>query len=327
MSIVYTDETALEFWRWHARTQSPFPTAEGARPYRLGTDNPSPFELHEECARFHCGGSPIHVLVSEAKQVRLGPDIAFHVHANPLPSRSCLRISSSASVVSPAFLFLRMATRLDRIALAQLGFELCGTYTRTPEDFDMRGFCHTEPLTTVREIGRFIAACQGERGIKRARSTLKLISEGAASPRETATAMLLSLPPRMGGYGIERPALNARIELSQAQQAEIGRLFVKVDMLWRAAKLVLEYDSDEWHGSKERLNYDSQRRNLLRSIGYDVITLTNSEAKSLAKMGRVAKCILKALGQRVRAGISDYDRRKWELHQRLILQSDPDSFL
>ena len=318
MTIIFTDETALEFWRWQARTQGRFMDHEPVQGSIEAPRAPGLRAVREECSRFRSTTGPIHVLACDAQRSHPVPDIALHSRRNPLPAGSCVRLPGETWVVSPEMLFIQMGRRLDQVSLIQLGYELCGSYAIAAPEHDLRGFCRTEPLVTLARITRFLDGATGEHGIQGARAAARFVCESAASPREAAASMLLTLPPRLGGYGLEAPLLNHRIDLSPSEQQTLGRAFLRADMLWPRAKLVLEYDSDAWHADKARLNYDSQRRNLLRSIGYEVISLTNSEIKSLAHLDRIVRSIRKALGCRFRTSIRDYELRKRELHQRLV---------
>ena len=84
--------------------------------------------------------------------------------------------------------------------LIQLGFELCGTYDTT--NGDVR---ECAPLTTVDRLDAFLASLGPMHGKKNASYALRYVANNSASPRETALAMLLCLPYRMGGYGIPMP--------------------------------------------------------------------------------------------------------------------------
>ena len=65
------------------------------------------------------------------------------------------------------------------------------------------------------------------------------------------------------------------------------------DLLWRDARVALEYESDAFHAGPDALMADSRRRNRLRALGYDVITLTNSEIKDVVAMDALANsCLL-----------------------------------
>jgi very-short-patch-repair endonuclease len=46
------------------------------------------------------------------------------------------------------------------------------------------------------------------------------------------------------------------------------------DLLWRAQRVIVEYDSDQWHAGRVRRAYDTTRQNRLTAEGYVVIPVT-----------------------------------------------------
>lgn len=317
MHILFSHRTAIGFWRWRSRLQADL-RLPAARPKELTGAIAPPSDIRVACQGFQEPQHPIDVLVSRASDKRKAADISYHVRSAPLPVGSVVRLDEGTYVASPELAFLQQATELDAVGLVQLGFELCGTYALAPDGFDMRGFCAREPLTKQAQIGRFLAALADERGLRRARAACGHVLDGSASPRETVSAMLLCLPSRLGGYGLPQPELNCRIDLNDAQRKGLGRHHLVVDMFWRKARVALEYDSDGWHASKERLAYDSRRRNLLKSLGLETITVTNEELKSLADLDRIAANLARLLGVRRRPRKEGCQAIRCQLHTRLM---------
>ncbi len=64
------------------------------------------------------------------------------------------------------------------------------------------------------------------------------------------------------------------------------------DFLWRTWNLILEYDSDAFHASKDRLGLDSARRAELQREGFSVITLTNHQLSSVEDFSVVTDALL-----------------------------------
>ena len=71
------------------------------------------------------------------------------------------------------------------------------------------------------------------------------ILDNAASPREAALALLMTLPNHLGGYHFARPRLNHSIELTGAARPLSRKEYYVADVCWPAQRLILEYDSDE----------------------------------------------------------------------------------
>lgn len=108
---------------------------------------------------------------------------------------------------------------------------------------------------------------------------------------EIATAMLLTLPRMYGGYGAQPCELNAQIV------TERGKFYG--DLVWPKQRVIVEYDSDEFHLSSAKFSADSARRNALIKAGWTVIVITNKQIRSMEVMGRTANAVLRALGRRM----------------------------
>ena len=132
------------------------------------------------------------------------------------------------------------------------------------------------------------------RGVKQVRTLLRYAVASTASPAEARVAALLSLPACWGGYGLPSPEANARIEVRRGGEAVAVRY---ADLLWRAYKLVLEYDSDAFHVGAEKIGLDSDRRAELQKEGYTVVTLTNLQLKQRDKLDDVVRVLCRAMGR------------------------------
>lgn len=124
--------------------------------------------------------------------------------------------------------------------------------------------------------------------------------------------MLLCLPCSCGGYGLPVPLLNRYVAA--------GKYIA--DLSWHESKVLVEYDSNEWHTGAERIARDSKRRGNLSLAGYQVVGVTNEQIKSIDEMDVVAQLIARGMGRRFRFP-RDYDYRgrqrhlRWELRQQV----------
>ena len=92
------------------------------------------------------------------------------------------------------------------------------------------------------------------------------ILDNAASPREAALALLMTLPNHLGGYHFARPRLNHSIELTGAARPLSRKEYYVADVCWPAQRLILEYDSDERHLTSEKLQEDAVKRMTLQAM-------------------------------------------------------------
>lgn len=305
MKLLAIDDTAKDFYLCAPQlTRGAKRTRACSAPDRP----PATADAEALCERF--SHPPYHVLTSQAQGSRTARAIRCHRHRGPLPSGSFLRISSDLLVASPEYLFLRAAKTLPLVHLIAFGYSLCGTYY-------LNDAGQGAALSSAAKISRYLARCEGMHGIKKARQALRHVLDNAASVREAATAMKLTLPCRMGGYGLPHPVLNQRIDLPSPARVNLGKSHVRIDLCWSACGVGVEYDSDAWHTGGTQITRDSRRRNELACLNFDIITVTNDEMKSVADMDRIAKALANKLRIRKRPAVKGYDRLKVDLRDIL----------
>lgn len=227
-------------------------------------------------------------------------------------------------LIPPEYLFLQMAETMIFLDLLLLGFELCGTY------FSGQGidaFANTsiaspkhKPFTRANKITRFLDSdvASQTNGIAQATQASKFLLDNSYSPRESALALMLTLPRRLGGYALPRPLLNQRINIPRSSSQLIRNDHFKCDLLWPKEGLAIEYDSDLHHVGAQKIAKDASRRDALALLGIQVITVTNKQFASMNEMDKVAHTVAKTLGIRQRNEKRyNYQTRKIQLLQQL----------
>lgn len=119
------------------------------------------------------------------------------------------------------------------------------------------------PLATIDDLVAIDRRFRGSRGAHARREALDLCDAGAESPRESNVRVLLM------HAGLPRPECNVDI-------VDGGRFIARVDMLFRDAKLVVEYDGD-YHRDPDQWSRDQIRRAELESRGYRVTVITRRD--------------------------------------------------
>lgn len=161
--------------------------------------------------------------------------IAHRVKPN-LPQNAILDTMNGFCVCSPEFTFVQAAAICELPKLIEIGYELCGTY-----DLSEGRYRECAPLTTVERLTAFAGAADGVHGVRKARRALRCVAERSASPRETVLTMLLCLPYGFGGYGIEMPLLNHRVDVVGDALKMTSKKYCVCDLFWPKANLVIEY--------------------------------------------------------------------------------------
>lgn len=318
------------------------------------------FSREVDLAELGIESRPVNVLVPTTQYRHKGKGILTHPWRNLLPKESFLRITNNVLVSSPEFALLQLSNvhvrrdpALDRslaryreerdalqsigidelppvenlypweqelslVKVAQIAMELCGTY-RLPANPEEETSYGRPRLTTVDAIKTFLAAIPGSNGYKHTGAprnlakVLNWVMERSRSPRETALALMLTLPLELGGYGLPQPALNQSLE-------EASVLDVQPDLLWKDARLVVEYDSSEFHADAgaDKVDSDIVRANRLRAAGYTVLEVTPGIVSNPQWLEALASQVAGLLGVAVPPADYSIKVRRSLLHKELF---------
>lgn len=253
---------------------------------------------------------PIHVLSLHNADRRNKVSLVSHVCHESLPEGSILKVDDEVLITSPALTFIQCATLLPEREIIKAGYELCGTYCVKGDVLYNR-----HPITTTAQLKACTETSTHLKGSRKAALALCHILDASASPMETALAMLLCLPYKIGGYGIAHPLLNHRIYSNTISNASN---YYSCDMYWPQAKLAVEYDSNEYHTGIERLNSDSTRRNELLGLDVSVISITNDKIKHRSSLEADVRTIAKRTSKRLRYKEPQFSHANRELRKCLF---------
>lgn len=232
--------------------------------------------------------------------------------AHELPHGSIQETDFGFSVTSPAATLLTMAGHVSRIHLLMAAYELCGSFTvfnpckrveldleaayeqgflrpgegwRRVENVDGMGtsLWSRQPALTPEGLVQFCEQASGLQGIKDLRWVASNLTGVTASPFEAQTSMLLGLPRRLGGEGLELKN-NQRIQLSPAARTIYPYNSCYADILIEGngdnAGVIIECQGRSVHAGEAAAISDSDRTTALISMGYEVILLTYDQITS-----------------------------------------------
>lgn len=154
---------------------------------------------------------PTHVAVPTAATRIRSPYARSTCYTRELPQGSFVDTGAGLLFSSPELLFIEMSKAMDPAALALLGYELCGTFSRDPVDPRVGDVTlDVEPVTSVARIAAYLKAYGGKLSVPRARAALSSIADNAWSPHGG------------GGCGLDVPACDGlwvRTGTARAQPA------------------------------------------------------------------------------------------------------------
>lgn len=263
--------------------------------------------------------APVHILVAAGATRRPVEGCVIHQAHVPLPAGSLVCVENGLMLSSPEHLYLQSATKLDKLELTWFASELCSVFSLHPTDKDT--LAPARSLTTLKRLSDYIqeASKFNPYGAKKALAGLTHAVEGAASRREIACALRMSLPRSWGGRGIPKPALNYALTIDKRHAAVHGWQRVSVDIAWPEAQLAMEYDSDTYHLDPRRRARDNDKRAVLERMGWRVVPFSTKQFDSIAMSDDTFRRIGVYLGVKNRSGESRYDwqSRRSQLMTRL----------
>ena len=278
MGLCLSFESALQYWLTKRGDEAVPETADRSRfsyasaSSRLLAREHLPLEPTEK--------RPLHLLVPDSTMKHDLEDIVVHVCCTQLPQHSFCRLGGDNLIASPELTFLQMAPRHSLWELVEIGCYLCSTFSISERG---RGYVgERAQLVTLDELRRYIESLPKRTyGKRQAARALEYVVELTASPKEVHLAMHYGMPPDLGGRGPIVISANQVIQIEEHGQRLLGESFLKGDLYLPDYNSDLEYDSEEFHTGKYRLDHTQARRNVLEAMRVKTVSATHGQIDTL----------------------------------------------
>lgn len=257
------------------------------------------------------------ILVPSENQRYTSTNIARHTYAGSPSDIPLFSLGEDIYTVSPEFALMQTVIGLPVDAALALAYEACGLYGK---DASRRGFYNRPALTSVSRIKTFASQNRGRRGSARMLRMIPYLFNKSRSPMETSIAIIMCLPVRLGGFGLNDFELNAEIPLNEEQRRMSGLDHAEIDFYFESNNLGLEYNSNLAHTGAARIARDSRRNNTLRYMGLKIITITWEDVRSVQAFEDLMKQTYKVLGKRWRPISDSTAEKRKQLWKNLIPQ-------
>ncbi|WP_143757982.1 hypothetical protein [Collinsella sp. An2] len=301
---------------------------------------------------YGCIDPPIHVLVFHPSELRNNRSVTTHLWAHDLPPQALLDTEEGIFTASPLFTLLSLAPSLCVTHLTMAIYEFAGTFTvyrpaevvhnhlqqlidlgmlpvidgwkpsLTPDN-KLTDLWQRPPLITLNELRSFAAHIDGVRGSKKFRQAAKHVTGIASSPFEVQATMLLGLPRRWGGMGIEPIRNNYPIAFTGKARNIASRDRCYADLYMESATsdrtVVVECQGDPFHTGESKSHEDDNRRLALQSMGYTVVPLRYEQISDPLRFEGVASYISRELGLDAKPKTSAFKRASQELRHDLFI--------
>jgi very-short-patch-repair endonuclease len=120
-------------------------------------------------------------------------------------------------------------------------------------------------MMTAAGVAAVLAGHPGCRGARKAREIVPLLDGRAESPMESHVRWLLL------DAGLPRPEVNVNI------YDEHGQFIARVDLLFRHARVIVEYDGDHHRTDRTQFAHDLRRTSRLAAAGYRVLRFSAAD--------------------------------------------------
>lgn len=260
--------------------------------------------------------APAHVLVSSPRERVRSRRVVSHVWSGPLPDRSLFRLSDDVLMASPGLVLAQMATSAPLPELAAVVMEMCGRYGRVR--WAERGFLDRGPLTTPQNLREYLCSLSGHLCVQRAVEVTRLALVGSRSPLETAFALMVSLPEKLGGCGFVRPWLNFRIDPSPQLAALCDQGWYEADLCWPERRVICEVNSRQEHLTPQAQDHDAAKTGALEAMGWRVHPVTVGLLKTPTSREALFGQMAESLGCQPPSNKPEDVRQRGELVRRLL---------
>ena len=253
-----------------------------------------------------------------------------HLWSRNLPVGSTLELYEDVRIISPELLMLCLAGRASLAHTVMMASELCGSFAVYDPPAPIRAFLQRildsgkkipvvqgwkpyidasgklgtlwsrPPLTSPGKLTSFAADSDLKKGASRLVRAASLVKEGAASPFEVQTAVLLGFPRRMGGYGIGGFVANGKVPLNVGGKALSLKSCCYCDLFWEEQGIDVECQSAMVHQNADSFLSDSERTTALKGMGIDVLPLTFDQLKDAGRFDCFVNVLANSLGLSLR---------------------------
>ncbi len=219
-------------------------------------------------------------------------------------------------VVAPELAYMQLANYLDRQKLILLGVLLAAKPVGSS----------SPPITTKKRMIDCAQQLVGHRGRRAALQALQYVEDNcsADSAVEAVAFMILSLPNDLGGLNIRDLKMNVRFDLDEREREHLGENGYYVDFCSRSARLVIDYDSDMYHGRdysdpelRAKADREQVRRTVIAARGYEVMSLRTNQLYSPLYFEYFVREMFRRTKLRLRIRAKRFWGMLWRLHSLL----------
>ena len=218
-----------------------------------------------------------------------------HVSAKRFSSSRFIKLTNEIGIVGVELCALQAATYMSFRELVEYYFELCSAYSLGNDP--ATSYTERPALTSTAKLKHFFSSLTACDGLVLARKAISCVRDGCRSPMETAFVMMLTLPKREGGLGIDGVETDYPVNVTSIAKALTRRTRFYLDAYLKKSRTDIEYDGF-YHDTEENRAIDEERKNALAAMGYGIITVSRHSFMHAKPFARVMEAIQRKEGIR-----------------------------
>lgn len=216
-----------------------------------------------------------------------------HVFGAPIPSDHLIEVAEGLLVVDEAMCFVQAGSWMSEPEQLEYGYEICARYHLNHLATD--DYIEMGQRYTVTDLIAYCDENRSRQGAIRAAAVLKRVHDGARSPMETATAIMVVAKRSQGGLGYTRVELNHRVDVPNELKYLAKAGYFEIDVYAPASGTGIEYNGSD-HLDKQRSASDAERMTVLSALGFRMIVLTGTQFANRLQLHRAMNAIALAMG-------------------------------
>lgn len=216
-----------------------------------------------------------------------------HVFGAPVPSGHLIEVAEGLLVVDEIMCFVQAGSWMSEPEQLEYGYEICARYHLNHLSTD--DYVEMGQRRTVADLIAYCSENRCRQGAIRAAAVLKRVHDGARSPMETATAIMVVAKRSQGGLGYTKIELNHRVDVPNEFKYLAKAGYFEIDVYAPASGTGVEYNGSD-HLDKQRSASDAERMTVLSALGFRMIVLTGTQFAHQLQLHRAMNAIALAMG-------------------------------
>lgn len=243
-----------------------------------------------------------------------------HVFGAPIPSDHLIEVAEGLLVVDEAMCFVQAGSWMSEPEQLEYGYEICARYHLN--HLSSGDYIEMRQRYTVADLIAYCDENRSRQGATRAAAVLKRVHDGARSPMETATAIMVVAKRSQGGLGYTRVELNHRVDVPNEFKYLAKAGYFEIDLYAPASDTGIEYNGSD-HLDKQRSASDAERMTVLSALGFKMIVLTGTQFANRLQLHRAMNAIALAMGLKCDRSEA-FQKRQNDLREFVIRHWDGD---